>query len=167
MTHEDIFYAQEHDATDWVDSITEHGPEQALEDLVRMRHDPGNHPVKDDGFVPAESRRYETYSKDGFTLFWNRGLPEVGLVFDVDYDPFMEPSPEVGATLNNGATVLQSHKVERTLSIVLCLFEGQFVTWFYNHETGGAGNGHYHGQDLGRAVEEYNGRVQDCDWSLA
>mgnify|MGYP003121010527 CR=1 FL=1 len=56
-------------------------------------------------------------------------------------------------------TVLQSKwSKAQGFAVVLCLWEGQFVTWLYNVEEDYCISGYYDSETLDEALEYYNGR---------
>lgn len=53
--------------------------------------------------------------------------------------------PSVGETLYNGGEVKAVIPDRRRLhcAYILCRFQGKYVTWVYNAQVKGVGNGHY------------------------
>lgn len=61
----------------------------------------------------------------------------------------------IGQKLHNGAIILLQ---DEATTVTLCLRHGEFVTWMVS-EDGDAYWGHYHGQDLQMALNDYNARI--------
>jgi hypothetical protein len=59
-----------------------------------------------------------------------------------------------------------NHQDDSHLSIVLHRnFKGELVTHMYNSQDGGYYHGHYHGQDMEQAINDFNERgVANAQW---
>ena len=69
--------------------------------------------------------------------------------------------PTIGATIApNGATVLKSEHIPDSTDAckVLCLFNGQYVTWLFDIIEENCFWGHYHRDDLAGALIDFERR---------
>jgi len=78
----------------------------------------------------------------------------------------LHKQPNPGVKLSNGGVVIQSHQVDEHLSMVLCTLPKNdhtpWVTWQFNHQTGGAAHGDYC-TDFQGALESFADRVGKLD----
>jgi len=67
-------------------------------------------------------------------------------------------------TLDNGRQVLARYQSQRSphLQVVLCQWEGQFVTWTYNVQSGGFCHGHYF-SDVGNPTAFGKALIDFCE----
>lgn len=78
--YEDIFHAQEHEATEVLDIIDRKGEKAAIEYLMQW-HQPGNHMTRS---TPGHGRDDKVFEHDGYILSYNPQLETVSLVYRVD-----------------------------------------------------------------------------------
>ena len=68
----------------------------------------------------------------------------------------------IGGTLPNGATVLAYCQLERDTVILLCNWDGGYVSWkAYHNDLRSTAHGHYYGSDRAKAVEAFGNRLAD------
>jgi len=66
---------------------------------------------------------------------------------------------KTGDKLSNGALVIAEKSTDQDfLQIILCWFNGQYVTWLYNLETKGASGGYYFEKDIAAAAANFEAR---------
>ena len=75
-------------------------------------------------------------------------------------------SVKIGQTLKNGAKVVAAgYRANDDLTIVLCQWGDELVTWHYSPETGGCSLGHYFNPRfqqnwLNRAIDDFAKRLK-------
>lgn len=70
-------------------------------------------------------------------------------------------TPRPGMTIANGATVLQARALPhaRLNWVFLCLWNTEFVTWVGAIDGSETCWGHYHGDDIRAALDDYTDRT--------
>lgn len=80
MIYENVFFAQESNAEEWIRILKDYG-ESALLEILKDFHFPGEHEVSDENYYGKSDY---IYSEGNYILSYNLNLPTVGLEYKVE-----------------------------------------------------------------------------------